>query len=106
MGSVIGVTDVTLWAVTLVVSTVTLYYAAIISGLYKDPLLARFRRYGEERQPYPVVSFLMSFGTWCVLVSFIIRTITQSSVLLGGTQTPLIFSLLALMSFAAAFAPG
>ena len=102
MGSVIGVTDVALWAVTLAVSAVTLYYAAIISGLYKDPLLARFRLYGEERRPYPVISFLVSFGVWCVLLSMIVRVVTQNSVLLGGTRAPLIFTMLALMSFAAA----
>lgn len=47
---------------------VTLYYAAIAGGLYKEPLLAQFRRYGDEPATYPLCNALLSGGICCLSI--------------------------------------
>lgn len=39
-----------------------IYYTAILIGLYKDSLMADFRRYGEERRSYPLPRFFWSLA--------------------------------------------
>ncbi|GAB4571651.1 MAG: hypothetical protein Kow0077_08900 [Anaerolineae bacterium] len=38
------------------------YYGAILLGLYKDSLMAQFRRYGEEPQIYTLSRFFLALG--------------------------------------------
>lgn len=82
----------------------TLYFGAVLTGFYKDPLMARFRRYGEERRPTPAISFLVALGIWCTAMASIVRAFTQRVLLLQGTLLPLIFFVLALMAFGSAIA--
>lgn len=45
----------------------TVYYGALVSGLWKDPLMARFRGYGDERRIYPLCRLL----DWIALTAFV-----------------------------------
>jgi hypothetical protein len=56
----------------------TCYYAAVLSGMYKDPLLARFRIYGEEKRPYPLCRFLEVAGGWCIVLSMLVSRMDKS----------------------------
>ncbi len=98
----ISFADVLLWGGALLLGGLTLYHGALISGFYKDPLLARFRRYGEERRPAPALSFLVVLGMWCMLMAIIARSLTQRFLVLQGNLLPLVFFVLAAMAFSGA----
>lgn len=53
----------------LVTVSFTLYHAAIAGGLYKEPLLAEFRKYGSEPMIYPICNVLMSAGLCCLALT-------------------------------------
>jgi hypothetical protein len=63
-------------SLTVCASGALLYYAAIVSGLYKDPLLARFRAYGKERYPYPLCRLLDVLGVWCLMMASMLDALT------------------------------
>jgi hypothetical protein len=63
-------------SLTVCASGALLYYAAIVSGLYKDPLLARFRVYGKEQHHYPVCRFLDIFSAWCLMMASMLDALT------------------------------
>jgi hypothetical protein len=50
-----------------------LYYGAVITGLFKGPMLANFRCYGPERPMHPVIRFLLAAGAFCVVVAVLLR---------------------------------
>lgn len=100
----ISIPNIMLWAGTLSTSAATVYFGAVLTGFYKEPLMARFRRYGEERRPAPAISFAVSLGIWAIMMAMIMRVLTQQILLLQNTLLPLIFSILALMAFGAAIA--
>jgi hypothetical protein len=88
-----------MWTLTLFSSASVIYYAAIISGLYKDPLMARFRVYGEERRVYPLPRFLAAVCIWCILMSFMVRAILATMLIMSTSFAPLSFTVMALMAF-------
>jgi hypothetical protein len=92
-----------MWVLILITGGATLYYAAIISGLYKDTLLATFRAYGEEQRYYPLFRFFVAAGTCCVLVALMLRNLAANTSYFQTSLAPLSFGVLALMSFVAAF---
>lgn len=57
-----------------------LYYGAMLLGLYKDPLMAHFRIYGEERRMYPLPRFVLAAGLSLSLLGF------QTGSVLTGTM--------------------
>ncbi len=61
---------------TLFTTGALLYYAAIVSGLYKDPLLARFRAYGKEQRHYPFCRLVEIFSVWCVMMASMLDAMT------------------------------
>jgi hypothetical protein len=61
---------------TVCASGALLYYAAIVSGLYKDPLLARFRAYGKEQHHYPLCRLLDIFSAWCLMMASMLDALT------------------------------
>lgn len=78
-----------------------LYYGAVVFGLYKDPLMREFRRYGEEKRPYPINRLLLSAAAWCITLAIIVDGITASSSVIGSTFVPLIFVVLGIMALVA-----
>jgi hypothetical protein len=61
---------------TLFTTGALLYYAAIVSGLYKDPLMARFRTYGKEQHHYPFCRLVEIFSVWCVMMASMLDAMT------------------------------
>ncbi len=90
-----------LWSLTLVASAGMFYYGAILSGLYKDPLMAQFRTYGEEHRPFLINRFLEIIGGWCILMAIVVRIIIAGSALARSSFAPLTFLVIAVMAFTA-----
>lgn len=76
----------------------TVYYGALISGLWKDPLMARFRNYGDERRVYPLCRFL----EWAALAAFMGGLFSGDALspytYTGATFAPLTFFVLMFMA--------
>ncbi len=85
---------------TLVATAALLYYAAIVSGLYKDPMMSRFRSYGAERRYYPFCRFLEILGGWGVMVASMLDALTVRT-RHTNAFAPTIFLALAFMALAA-----
>jgi len=83
---------------TLIATGVLFYYAAIVSGLYKDPLMGRFRQYGAERPVYPFCRFLSALGTWSLLFATLLDALTVRS-LSSEVFAPAIFLMLAILAW-------
>jgi len=79
------------------------YYGAIISGLCKDPLMARFRGYGSERRVYPLCRFLEWGGLAALTGGLFSGAVISPLSYIGATFAPLAFFVLALMAFTADF---
>jgi hypothetical protein len=89
-----------MFMLTLISGGASFYYGAVLSGLYKDSLMGRFRAYGDERRAYPVCRFLEAIGFWCLTLTFMSRAlITQSGTYFQTSFVPTILFLLALMAF-------
>ena len=73
------------------------YYGAILSGMYKDPLMHNFRRYGVERRPPVLPRFLFALAAWCGGLIFLSRLFVSGRSGYAGQVLPLIFLLLALI---------
>lgn len=84
---------------TLIASGALIYYGAIVSGLYKDALMAHFRYYGPERPFCPVARFLVVLGAWSLMLSSMLDALTQRH-RATWVFAPIIFLTLSLMAFA------
>jgi len=89
-----------MWLLTLIAGGFTLYYGAVLGGIYKDPLMSRFRQYGEERRPYPVCRFLEVACVFCFLLGLMVRIVTSQSVVFQDSLAPLSLWVLAGMLLA------
>ncbi len=83
---------------TLVASGGLVYYAAIVVGFYKDPLMARLRLYGSETHYSPLCRFLLLLGTWSLMVSSMLDSLTMNS-RSTWLYAPAVFLTIALMAF-------
>ncbi len=81
------------WLSVLALGGAAVYYGAMISGLYKDPIMARFRRYGTERLLYPFPRFLRVLGGLGLLLA----------PLIPAPWTAVVFGLLAVLLIIASF---
>jgi hypothetical protein len=84
-------------SLTVCASGALLYYAAIVSGVYKDPLLARFRVYGKEQRHYPVCRLLDIFGAWCLMMASMLDALTVRTRHTNGFA-PALFLILGVMA--------
>jgi hypothetical protein len=91
-----------LWTIILVATGFVFYYGAVVSGTYKDPLMARFRRYGEEHRSYPICRFLEVAGVWCITIAILLSNVTSTFSYWRSVFPPIIMIVLALMCFGAA----
>jgi hypothetical protein len=87
-----------MFTVSAICGIATFYFGAVLSGLYKDPLMGRFREYGTERRPFPLCRFLEAAGGWCISLAILSRAvITQSGTYFQTSFVPTILVLLALI---------
>ncbi len=89
----------TLVILTIAVSGWLVRRAAVISGLYKDPIMATFRLYGPEMPFSPLARFFDALGLWSLIVGSIVSSLTTSYRSLWG-YAPVIFLALAVMALA------
>jgi hypothetical protein len=61
-----------LWILLAVTGSATTYYAAIVGGLFKNSLLAQFRKYGEEQRVYPICRLLNVAGATSLALAMLI----------------------------------
>ncbi len=73
--------------------------ASVAFGLFKDPLLARFRTYGPETPFSPLARFLNMLGVWSLLVASMLDTLTTYRHTSWGYAPVICFSVM-LMAFA------
>jgi len=84
---------------TLVAAVAAFYWGAIVSGVYKDPMMARFRQYGEERRPYPICRFLESVGVLSGAIAILMSSLTTPGSYISGVFPPLIFTIMSIFAF-------
>ncbi len=75
------------------------YYGALVSGIYKDPLMAHFRAYGLERPYRPICRFLDTLALWSLLLSSLLDSITAIHRTSTNLYAPVIFLALSFMAF-------
>ncbi len=76
-----------------------IYYAVILSGLYKDPLMARLRQYGEEDSHSILTNMLVSAGVCSLLTATLIPAYTLPTSYVRRTFPPWMFVCVALALF-------
>lgn len=87
-----------MFVINVLLGMVSFYHGAVLSGLFKDPLMGRFREYGTERRPYPVCRFLESTGVWLLMLALMINAlIKQSGSYFQTSFVPTVMALLALI---------
>ncbi len=88
----------------LVASGVMAYYGAIVVGVYKEPLIARFRSYGDERRPAPLCRFLDALGWWSLLMTSLTDALVRSMASGLAAALPALFLVLMLFAFGTSLA--
>jgi hypothetical protein len=74
-----------------------LYYGAIVGGMFKDSLLAQFRKYGEENRVYPICRLLFAAGATSLVLAVLLPYISGSATYIQRLFPRSIFVLLTLM---------
>ncbi|MBN1681463.1 MAG: hypothetical protein JW966_14375 [Anaerolineae bacterium] len=92
------------WLFTLGAGAAMFYYGAIVTGILKDPLLARLRRYGDENRPYPICRFFEAAGAWSLSLALMVNSLTQPGSYSRDAFPPMIFFLTAITIFGASIA--
>jgi hypothetical protein len=96
-----------IWLLVVVLLGATLYYGAILLGLYKDSLMSHFRRYGEENRIYPLPRFVMSLGALVtVLAPMVGGSITSAVLITLGLLVIVASSLISRIPMLQAVLPG
>lgn len=93
------------WGLFSVLSALLARQAAIAAGLYKDPLMAHFRRYGpeeDERRFTPLVTLLALAGGWCISGTIVLGALSRYGALVGTNSPKTILIVLAFMGFGSA----
>ena len=81
---------------TLLATGALLYYGALVSGMYKDPLMMRLRMYGSERSHYPFCRFLDILGAWSLMIASMLDALRDGS---NNVYAPVVFLTMSLMAF-------
>ena len=84
------------WTTFIVGSAATLYYGAVVGGVFKGSLMAQFRKYGEENRVYPICRLLWTAGTTSLLLVALLPYIGGPYTFLQRLFPRSVFSLLAL----------
>jgi hypothetical protein len=62
------------------------YYGTMLAGWFKEPLLANFRRYGDEQRTYPLVNFLAFCGSLSLALGAWVSDLTLPLTTISGTM--------------------
>ncbi len=81
------------WLLWMAAFGAMLYYGAILLGLYKDPMMAHFRQYGEERRIYPLSRFIFSLS----------GVLFMTGLMLPGSTIEALLLILSLIGIVASF---
>jgi uncharacterized membrane protein len=90
-----------LWVILVTSGGATFYYGAIVSGLYKDSMMAHLRKYGEERRALPICRFLNVAGVCCLALAITIPTLSNPTSYTYRLLPPVVFVVLAFIAFGA-----
>jgi uncharacterized membrane protein len=93
-----------LWMLLVACGGATFYYGAIVSGLYKNSMMAHLRKYGEERLAYPICRFLNVLGICCLALALTIPTLFDPTSYTYRLLPPVMFVVLAFLSFGSSLA--
>lgn len=78
-----------------------LYYGAVVGGLYKEPLLALFRRYGDEPKVRPICGLLNAVAALSLALSVVGPAAAAPRSFLATMFPSSVFVLLAILSIGA-----
>lgn len=82
MSTTTGMPGVFMWFMFFAAGGATLYYGAIVSGMYKNSMMAYLRRYGEELPIYPVCRLLAAASVFCLTTAILMyNSVAPSSYL-------------------------
>jgi hypothetical protein len=79
-----------------------IYYGAVVSGIYKDPLMGHFRKYGEEHRVYPLCRFLYAFGGAAFILAVLLPVLWTPQSYLRRMFPPAFFLVLAFIAWGSA----
>lgn len=91
------------WLVALVSGAFTVYYAAVASGLYRDPLMWHLQRYGEEHRPSLALRLLLASATFSLSAGVVLGALAESNPVVQRIFPSDILTVLALVLYAASF---
>jgi hypothetical protein len=94
---------IALWLFLFASIAATIYYGAVTSGVYKDPMMGQFRRYGDERRVYPVCRFLYAFGAMCFVMALLIPATWTPQSYLRRLLPPVFFLTLAMIAWGSSY---
>lgn len=97
----VGFPRLFLWTILLFAGGATIYYGAVISGMFKNPLMAHFRRYGEDLNLYPVCRLLAAAGLFCLMIAMLMYNIMQPTSYFYRLFPPSLFLILTIIFFGA-----
>lgn len=86
-------------ALALAATGMLVYYVAVISGWYKDSLMGRFRSYGAERRPAPLLRLLEILGWWSLMLSSMFDSLVRTNHWTDVRYMPVIFFALMIMAW-------
>lgn len=92
-----------LWVFLIITVSASVYYAAVTSGIYKNSMLAQFRRYGDEQHVYPLCRFMYAFGGAAFVMALLIPSLLSSQNYLRRMFPPVFFFTMALLVWGASF---
>lgn len=99
-----GLSRLVAWIIAAWSGAEVCYHAAILSGILKHPIMAQFRRYGEERNYSPICWFAVWSGIWLIASAILIRSVLPPTHYVAQLFPPNALFMLALGAFATFFA--
>jgi hypothetical protein len=91
------------WVITLVSGAFTAYYAAVASGLYRDPLMWHLQRYGEEQRPCLACRLLLAGAFFAMGLSVLLGSLAESNPVTRRIFPAEILTVLSIILFAGSF---
>ncbi|NLF75291.1 MAG: hypothetical protein GX573_06300 [Chloroflexi bacterium] len=91
------------WFVTLVSGAFTVYYAAVASGLYRDPLMWQLQQYGEERRPCLACRLFLAAAVFALSLGMVLGALATANPVVQRIFPPDILTVLAIVLFVGSF---
>jgi hypothetical protein len=101
MNTTTGMPGAFIWFLFFATGGATLYYGAIISGMFKNSLMAYLRHYGEDEPIYPVCRLLAAASAFCLMTAIVMYHSVMPSSYLYRLFPPETFEVMALAGLVA-----